>query len=317
MHGATVFRGLMPSLVMFLAALLLRLASVVLLLAALPAAAQTPLLSAEQIAALRLEARALEHGEGVGRDPLRAVALYCEAARAGDAEAQYSLGWIYANGRGLPRDDVLAGYFFGLAARQGHEHAQRMLRFTGETAVETPECMRIVVPEPPPEAAADGAAELFADATPAQREMVELVRRLAPEYGVYPRLALAVARSESNFNPVAMSPKNAQGLMQLIPETAARFNVRKPFDPEQNVRGGLAYLRWLLAYFRGNVALVAAAYNAGEGAVNRFKGVPPFAETREYVRRILEIFRLEAHPYDPAVTDPSPELARIRLGTGK
>jgi soluble lytic murein transglycosylase-like protein len=98
----------------------------------------------------------------------------------------------------------------------------------------------------------------------------------------------------------------------LIPETAIRFNVRKPFDPEQNIRGGLSYLRWLLAYFKGDVTLVAAAYNAGEGAVNHFAGVPPFAETRGYVQRIRELFRRDQHPYDPSVVDPSPDLPRIR-----
>jgi soluble lytic murein transglycosylase-like protein len=108
-----------------------------------------------------------------------------------------------------------------------------------------------------------------------------------------------------------VSPKNAQGLMQLIPETAERFNVRKPFDPEQNIRGGMAYLRWLLAYFKGNVALVAAAYNAGEGAVNRYAGVPPYAETKGYVRRIRELFQKDEHPFDPSITTPSPELPRI------
>ncbi len=101
--------------------------------------------------------------------------------------------------------------------------------------------------------------------------------------------------------------------MQLIPETAARFNVRKPFDPEQNIRGGLAYLRWLLAYFKGDVALVAAAYNAGEGTVNRFRGIPPFAETRDYVKRIMDEYLQENHPYDAAITQPSPDLPRIRL----
>jgi soluble lytic murein transglycosylase-like protein len=149
--------------------------------------------------------------------------------------------------------------------------------------------------------------------TPAQRKVFEIVQRLAPQYGVVPRLAMAVIRAESNFDPLAVSTKNAQGLMQLIPDTAARFNVRKPFDPEQNIRGGLAYLRWLLAYFKGDVTLVAAAYNAGEGAVNRFRGIPPFAETRDYVRRIRELFRHDDHPYDPTVTEPSPELPRIRI----
>ncbi len=87
--------------------------------------------------------------------------------------------------------------------------------------------------------------------------------------------------------------------------------MRKPFDPEQNVRGGLSYLRWLLAYFRGDVALVAAGYNAGEGAVNRYLGIPPYAETRGYVQRILEIFRRHEHPFDAAITEPSPDLPKI------
>ena len=102
--------------------------------------------------------------------------------------------------------------------------------------------------------------------------------------------------------------------MQLIPETSVRFNVTRPFDPEQNIRGGLSYLRWLLAYFKGQVPLVLAAYNAGEGAVNRFKGIPPYAETRGYVKRIMEAFKKEHHPFDARVTEPSPELSRMRAG---
>jgi soluble lytic murein transglycosylase-like protein len=103
--------------------------------------------------------------------------------------------------------------------------------------------------------------------------------------------------------------KNAQGLMQLVPETAARFNVRNPFDARDNVRGGLAYLRFLLAYYEGRVALVAAAYNAGEAAVDRYRGVPPYAETRDYVRRVLRLYRSERHAYDARVAAPSPILA--------
>ena len=99
--------------------------------------------------------------------------------------------------------------------------------------------------------------------------------------------------------------------MQLIPETAERFNVRKPFDPEQNVRGGLAYLRWLLAYFQGDVRLVAAAYNAGEGTVNKYLGIPPYPETRAYMKAILSGYKQQAHPFDASVTEPSPELPRI------
>jgi soluble lytic murein transglycosylase-like protein len=96
--------------------------------------------------------------------------------------------------------------------------------------------------------------------------------------------------------------------MQLIPDTAARFNVSNAFDPVQNIRGGLAYLRWLLAYFRGNVRLVAAAYNAGEGTVNRYRGIPPYPETRIYVKRIIDFFGRGDHRYDATVTEASPLL---------
>ena len=94
--------------------------------------------------------------------------------------------------------------------------------------------------------------------------------------------------------------------MQLIPQTAARFNVRNPFNVTDNVRGGLAYLRWLLAYYQGKVALAAAAYNAGEAAVDRYRGVPPYPETRDYVKRVLRLFPRESHPYDEGVVAPSP-----------
>lgn len=82
---------------------------------------------------------------------------------------------------------------------------------------------------------------------------------VAPEYQLSPHLVLAVMASESNFDPWAVSPKNAQGLMQLIPDTAARFKVKRIADPVQNIRGGMAYLRWLMAYFQGDLSLVLAA----------------------------------------------------------
>ena len=263
----------------------------------------------ERLSSLRKEAVAYEHGEGVARDPARAVKLYCEAARAGDAEAQFSVGWMYANGRGVERNDAVAAYFFDLAAKQGHPQSQKMKRFVGEPTAEIPECLRPSVPN-------DDASDLIVPNSELQKQVVGLVNQLAPEYGVSPRLALAVIRTESNFNPVALSNKNAQGLMQLIPDTSARFNVKKPFDPEQNLRGGLSYLRWLLAYFEGDVSLVAAAYNAGEGAVNRYRGIPPYAETQGYVKRIISLFKRGEHPYDARVTTPSPELPRIRLTKG-
>ena len=250
--------------------------------------------------ALRLEATQYEHGDGVDRDPEKAVQLYCEASRLGDVVAQYNLAWMYANGRGIARDDATAAWFFSMAAKQGDALAERMLRQVGDPLAQAPACLFD----------SDG-QDIVARAIPEHRKVMDLVRKLAPEYGVYPRLAMAIIRAESNFDPTAVSPKNAQGLMQLIPETAERFNVRKPFDPEQNIRGGLAYLRWLLAYFKGDVELVAAAYNAGEGTVNRYAGIPPYPETQGYVRRIREIFKREDHPFDPAITEPSPDLPKI------
>jgi hypothetical protein len=256
------------------------------------------------LVALHKQARSLEHGEGVARNPAEAIKLYCQGARSGDAESMYRLGWIYAMGRGVQRDDPVAAYFFAKAAEQGHPQSRNLLPRMGTTIADTPECMR------DPKELADEIDD-FAYTSDAQRRMADLVKRLAIEYGVAPRLALTLARTESNLNPRAVSIKNAQGLMQLIPETAVRFNVRKPLDPEQNVRGGLAYLRWLLAYFRGDVQLVAAAYNAGEGAVNRHLGIPPYPETRAYVASILSGYKHETHPFDGSVTDPSPELHKI------
>lgn len=259
----------------------------------------------ERATVLRNEAKSFEHGDGAPRNPAKAVELYCEAARLGDVEAQYNLGWMYAMGRGIERDDATAALFFTMAAQQGDALAERMLRQVGTPLAKTPACLS------DPELNDTEGHDIVARATPEHRKVMDLVQKLAPEYGVYPRLAMAIIRAESNFNPGAISPKNAQGLMQLIPETAERFNVKKPFDPEQNIRGGLSYLRWLLAYFEGNIALVAAAYNAGEGAVNRYAGIPPYAETQGYVKRIRAIFKQEEHPFDAQVTMPSPQLPRI------
>jgi soluble lytic murein transglycosylase-like protein len=120
-----------------------------------------------------------------------------------------------------------------------------------------------------------------------RKQVARLIRRLAPVYRVDPHLALAIASAESNFNSHAVSPKMAMGVMQLIPATAERFNVRQPFDAEQNIRGGLAYLRWLHQRFGGDIVRIVAAYNAGEGAVTQYNGVPPYRETQTYVVRVL------------------------------
>lgn len=268
---------------------------------------------APPLATLLAEAVAYENGEGVPRNPTLAATLYCAAARRGDAQAHYHLGWMYANGRGLERNDAIAAYFFRAAAQQGLDAATRMLKVVGSPTPEMPDCLR--EPVPPPAAPAPQASarpgKNFEGVAP--RKVWDLVMKIAPQYKVEPQLALAIISAESNFDSLALSPKNAQGLMQLIPETSERFNVKNAFDPAQNIRGGVAYLRWLLAYFEGDVALVAAAYNAGEGRVERYRGVPPFQETRAYVQRILGAVGKLVHPFDAAVTRPSPSLALFGL----
>ncbi|MEM7471926.1 MAG: lytic transglycosylase domain-containing protein [Pseudomonadota bacterium] len=104
---------------------------------------------------------------------------------------------------------------------------------------------------------------------------------------VSPALVLALISVESGGRVTAESPKGAQGLMQLIPETAARFGVTDASDPKQNIKGGVAYLKWLMKEFNGDPLLALAGYNAGEGAVRKHAGVPPYAETRAYVPRVL------------------------------
>jgi soluble lytic murein transglycosylase-like protein len=118
-----------------------------------------------------------------------------------------------------------------------------------------------------------------------------LATEAANRHGIDPELVLAVVSVESAFRPEAVSPKGAQGLMQLMPRTAASLGVEDAFDPEQNLDGGTRHLGGLLALYGGDVERALAAYNAGEGAVARHGGIPPFRETREYVRKVLERYR--------------------------
>ena len=265
---------------------------------------------AEQARYLAAEAVSYEHGEGVPRDQAYAARLYCESARLGDAQAMYSLGWMYANGRGIERNDAYANTLFAMASFAGDALAARMQRMTGSYTGAVPDCLHtpaaIVQQRWPVDA-------LIARLSAERQAIARLLTDLAPQYGIEPALALAIGLTESALNPQALSPRNAMGVMQLIPETAVRFNVSRPYDPEQNIRGGLAYLRWLLAYFEGDIAFVAAGYNAGEGAVDRYRGVPPYRETQAYVDRILRHVGQELHPFDSAVTKPSQMLRGLRL----
>lgn len=118
----------------------------------------------------------------------------------------------------------------------------------------------------------------------------EIIERHAQRLSVDPVLVRAVIQVESNFVPTVVSHKGARGLMQLIPATASRFAVRDLFDPEQNIRGGVEYLAFLRSMFGDDLSRVLAAYNAGENAVTRHRGIPPYKETQEYVRRALTVY---------------------------
>jgi hypothetical protein len=234
-----------------------------------------------------------EHGEGVARDFGKAVQLYCAAARQGNPRAQYRLGWMYANGRGVARDDGLAAAWFKLAADKGDEHAARMLPHL--TAPKRPVQARCVAPQLPPLRPVLLAARLDLN-SPHRKSVADTVKRMADRYGLDPHLVLAVIQAESAFDPRAVSPKGAMGVMQLMPGTAERFGVRDPFDVEDNLKGGMSYLRWLLAQFDGSVVHAVAAYNAGEEAVSRYGGVPPYEETRTYVQRVTSYYPHLTHP---------------------
>lgn len=133
----------------------------------------------------------------------------------------------------------------------------------------------------------------------------DLIGRTARRHAVDAALVKAVMHAESGFNPRAVSRKGASGLMQLMPATAARFGVKDIYDPRQNVHGGVRYLKYLLARFDNDHRLVVAAYNAGENAVKRYKGIPPYPETRAYVRKVL---RLRMH-YAKAAAGARPPAA--------
>jgi len=141
----------------------------------------------------------------------------------------------------------------------------------------------------------------------------------ATRHGVDPVLIYSIMHRESAFKKMAVSYKGARGLMQLMPATAARFGVRNIFDPAQNIEGGSRYMRFLLNRFRGDVGLALAGYNAGEGAVDKYNGVPPYRETQEYVRRITQRYAVMRDPQAARkahVVPKTPEsIARVAVET--
>jgi soluble lytic murein transglycosylase-like protein len=126
-----------------------------------------------------------------------------------------------------------------------------------------------------------------------------IIFREGEKTGVDPRFIHAVIKQESKYDPKAVSSAGAQGLMQMMPATAKRFGLKDPFDPTANVEAGTKYLKWLLERFDGDVSLALAGYNAGEGSVDKYKGVPPYGETQNYVKKIVATYGKTYHPILP------------------
>jgi len=282
-----------------------------------PAPTPAAVLNDEPPALRRLlqQAGELESAPEMDNNSWQAAVFYCEAARWGSIEGQYRLGMLYAFGEGVPESRPFAAALFSLAASQGHAQANQMLDSIQLASLELPACVTSAeLPQKAPRLdTASGASPLIdsfvGSLASNKRWLVPLTTTMSEWYGLDPRLVLSVIAVESNFETGAQSPKAAMGLMQLIPGTAERFNVRNAYDTTQNLRGGMRYLRWLLSYYRGDVVYALAAYNAGERRVDRFQGVPPFPETRDYVRRVIRLYGSVRHAFDETLTAASPSVA--------
>ena len=247
----------------------------------------------------------------------QAANRYCTASRMGSTEAQFRLGMLFAFGRGVPESQELAASLFSLAANQGHAQALAMLDTIRMTSNTLPDC--VMQASAPPRGPRPGATDALVagidkhlDDLPRNRRwIIDLVGTQARWNAVDPRLILSIIAAESNFETTATSPKSAMGLMQLIPATAERFNVQSAYNATQNIRAGLSYVRWLLSYYQGDLKLTLAAYNSGEGVVDRYKGIPPFKETRAYVQKVIALYGKATHPFDDKAGKVSPILGKL------
>jgi soluble lytic murein transglycosylase-like protein len=235
-------------------------------------------------------------------NPWEAASIYCKIARFGSTEAQYRLGMLFAFGQGVPEDRKVAASLFATAAQQGHQEASNMLETIRYSSDKMPDCVLADVkpPHAPEYGIFDGLSleNALTRLSKDRRWLINMVKQIATWHHVDPQLALSIVSVESGFRQFARSNANAMGLMQLIPATAQRFNVKDAFNASQNVKGGVRYLRWLLDRYHGEIELVAAAYNAGEGAVDKYKGIPPYRETQDYVSKVLSRYPHRKHIFN-------------------
>lgn len=274
------------------------------LLAPLSANAFTETDSPQLIEQLLDEASTLEN-QGSSKSFWDAAKKYCEASRAGSTEAQYRLGILYAFGKGVPQNRVYASTLFSIASHQGHREAFNMLDTVNLDAHSPPPCATASIDpefydnlEINRNTSNQHLEDYLAKLPKEKKWVIQLITSTSEWHNVDPQLVLSIVAIESNFNLNATSNANAQGLMQLIPQTANRFNVRNAFNASQNIKGGVKYLRWLIDYYAGDIDLAVAAYNAGERAVDRYHGIPPFKETKEYVKKFRQLYAKKNHPYN-------------------
>ncbi len=182
---------------------------------------------------------------------------------------------------------------------QGHRIGtdRAVLTLPGEGRLEVPaDWIERVVPlhREPPRSEAQAVQVRPSPQTRLSRgELDRIIRQAAGRHGLDAELVRSIIRAESNFDPLAVSVKGASGLMQLMPATASTYRVKDVFDAEENVEAGVRFLKHLMGEFNRNLLLVLAAYNAGPSAVRNHQGIPPFAETREYIRKVLQFYRGE------------------------
>ncbi len=244
----------------------------------------------------RLTPLTKEEPAAVKTKPALAAAPTAAPVAKADAEPAPLAIWIYLEGGARMRVDEVTESADGAWFRRGN--VQKFLERDHYVRIEREQ----------PVIAASGTAWKENGWTTGNARIDSLIKMNAARFGVDPYLVFCVIEQESQFKQFARSPKGAQGLMQLMPGTARRLGVRRPYDPSENIMGGTRYLKELMTMFGGRVDLVLASYNAGEGAVMKYgRNVPPYRETREYVKKIGKRYGIDGRKPQEENDVPAPQ----------